>query len=80
MRAEIVKQNGTFEHLALSLVYYARVLEILYLRAAPAAALTPEPVGLRVALALLGLGGLASGVFPAPWVALAIHASAVLAP
>lgn len=67
-------------NVALSLVYYARILEILYLRVSPAAPLAPEPIGLRAALAIVGLGTMATGVFPAPWVALAIQASAIFAP
>lgn len=67
-------------NVALSLVYYASVLEMLYLRASPAAPLASETIALRAALVVLGAGTLASGILPAPWVALAIHASALLAP
>lgn len=64
---------------ALSLFYYARVLEALYLRAAPGPRLAAEAAPLRVALVVLGAGTLASGILPEPWVALASHGAALLA-
>ncbi|MDQ6747279.1 MAG: NADH-quinone oxidoreductase subunit N [Candidatus Dormibacteraeota bacterium] len=63
---------------ALSLVYYVRLIEPLYLRAPQGTVLAAEPTLLRVALLVLAAGTLLSGVFPGPWVALAIRASALL--
>jgi len=67
-------------NVALSLSYYLRVIEPLYFRPLSGASLglTP-PLTLRLALVGLGVGTLLSGVFPQPWVALAQHASVVLA-
>lgn len=65
-------------NIALSLFYYVRVLEPLYLRPAPGTKLKAEPGGLRVALLLLGIGVLVSGIFPQTWVAFATHASSLL--
>ncbi len=68
-------------NVALSLFYYVRVLEPLYLRA-PAGNVNmhfvPEPMTLRISLFVLGVGTLVSGVLPQVWVALAVHASALL--
>lgn len=64
---------------ALSLFYYVRVLEPLYLRAASGARLAPEPGPLRLALVVLGLGTLATGILPQPWVALASRGAEMLA-
>lgn len=76
-------------NVALSLYYYLRVVEALYLRAPAQESHAPEtpspaagaPYGgpLRVALALLLLATLASGVYPEPFVALATYTSRVLA-
>ena len=73
-------------NVAISLVYYARVFEALYLRAADAkASATPvaqHGVGggatLGVALGVLGALALASGLYPQPFVALATYAAQIL--
>jgi NADH-quinone oxidoreductase subunit N len=64
-------------NISLSLYYYVRVLVPLYLRPSAAKCLRPEPVGLRIALLLLGLGTVVSGVLPQVWVALATHSSSL---
>jgi NADH-quinone oxidoreductase subunit N len=66
-------------NVTLSLFYYVRVLEPLYLRPAPEnKPLQAEPGALRLALVLLALGTLLSGIFPQEWVLLASHASSLL--
>lgn len=69
-------------NVAISLYYYVRVLEALYLRPAPARVSAASPSWLavwpRVALALLGLGTLATGVYPQPFVTFATYAARVL--
>lgn len=68
-------------NVALSLFYYVRVLEPLYLRAPTGninVRFVPEPVALRISLFVLGVGTLVSGVLPQVWVALAVHASTLL--
>lgn len=65
-------------NVAVSLFYYARVLEPMYLRSSPDKPLHMEPLGLRFVLLLLGLGTLLSGVFPQVWVLLATHAASLL--
>ena len=65
-------------NVALSLFYYVRVLEPLYLRPSTGKPLNREPASLRVALLLLGIGTLLSGILPQAWVALATHASSLL--
>ncbi len=62
---------------ALSLFPYVRVLEPMYLRPAPDGQLTKEPVLLRIALVVLVVGTVASGVLPQPWLAFA-HRTAEL--
>ena len=64
-------------NVAISLFYYVRVLEPLYLRSAPDRAYAREPVALRLALIVLGVGTVASGVLPQPWIALANRATEV---
>lgn len=66
-------------NIAISLFYYARVLEPLYLRSSNEKPLHREPFALRVALVVLGLGAIASGVLPQIWVTFAAHASSLLA-
>jgi NADH-quinone oxidoreductase subunit N len=66
-------------NVAVSLFYYVRVLEPMYLRSSLDKTLQKEPMGLRLALLLLGLGTLLSGVLPQAWVLLATHASSLLA-
>lgn len=66
-------------NIALSLFYYVRVLEPLYLRrSVDTKPLPPIAFPLRVALLLLGIGTLMSGVFPQVWVAFVTHASSLL--
>lgn len=64
---------------ALSLYPYARMLEPLYLRPATGPRLPAEARPLRVALILLALGTLVTGVLPRFWVALAERASVLFA-
>jgi NADH-quinone oxidoreductase subunit N len=66
-------------NIAISLFYYVRLLEPLYLHPASLERLAAEPAALRLALAVLGVGTLASGVLPQPWVMLAGRAAEVLA-
>jgi|SRR5579884_1071156 len=66
-------------NVAISLFYYVRVLEPMYLRSSTEKPLPGTPVALRVALVLLGVGTLVSGVFPQEWALLATHASSLLA-
>jgi NADH-quinone oxidoreductase subunit N len=66
-------------NVAVSLFYYVRVLEPLYLRPATGKPLQKEAGLLRFALVLLGMGTLMSGVLPQVWVLLATHASSLLA-
>lgn len=65
-------------NVALSLFYYVRVLEPMYLRPSLAKPLAKEPWPLRIALLALATGTLISGVFPQAWVLFAIHASSFL--
>lgn len=66
-------------NVALSLFYYVRVIEPLYLQPAKDdKPLQAEPIMLRLALILLAIGTLLSGVFPQAWVLLASHASSLL--
>jgi NADH-quinone oxidoreductase subunit N len=66
-------------NVAISLFYYLRVLEPMYLRSASSGSLTAEPAFLRMALVILAAGALATGVLPQPWVGLASQASEILA-
>jgi NADH-quinone oxidoreductase subunit N len=65
-------------NIAVSLFYYVRVLEPVYLRPTPDKAMRREPVALLMALVVLGIGTLASGVLPQAWAYLATHASSLL--
>lgn len=65
-------------NVALSLYYYVRLLEPLYLRPGGGARLAPDGVLLRVALVALGAGTVVSGVLPEPWVQVAARASDML--
>ena len=75
-------------NVALSLFYYVRVLEALYLRNVPADETAPQAgwkghpgtrmLALRCALGVLGLGALASGIYPQPFVTFAAYAAHVL--
>jgi NADH-quinone oxidoreductase subunit N len=66
-------------NVAISLFYYVRVLEPMYLRPSPEKALQKEPRALRFVLIVLGIGTLVSGVLPQEWVVLVTHASSLLA-
>jgi len=66
-------------NIAISLFYYVRVLEPMYLRSSAEKPLQKEPGGLRIALIVLGVGTLLSGVLPQGWVLLVTHASSLLA-
>lgn len=65
-------------NVALSLFYYVRVIEPLYLHPSQEPRLPSEPLALRLALVTLGLGTLLTGIFPQAWVALASRAGALL--
>ena len=67
-------------NVALSLFYYVRILESLYLRPMLIAhvAGAAEPPVFRAALIVLGLGSIMSGILPQSWTALATYASALL--
>jgi NADH-quinone oxidoreductase subunit N len=66
-------------NVAISLFYYVRVLEPMYLRSSAEKPLSATPVALRAALVLLGVGTFVSGIFPQEWALLATHASSLLA-
>jgi NADH-quinone oxidoreductase subunit N len=66
-------------NVALSLFYYVRVLEPMYLRPSSEKPLQREPGALRFVLLVLGVGTLVSGVFPQEWVVFVTHASSLLA-
>ncbi|MFL5656956.1 MAG: NADH-quinone oxidoreductase subunit N [Ktedonobacteraceae bacterium] len=66
-------------NVAVSLFYYVRVLEPMYLRSSLEKPLQKEPMALRLVLMVLGLGTLVSGVLPQDWVVFVIHASSLLA-
>ena len=66
-------------NVAISLFYYVRVLEPMYLRPSPEKMLQKEPGALRFVLIVLGIGTLVSGVLPQEWVVLVTHASSLLA-
>jgi NADH-quinone oxidoreductase subunit N len=66
-------------NVAISLFYYVRVLEPMYLRSSTGEPLRPEPAALRLVLLVLGIGTFISGAFPQAWVLLASHASSLLA-
>ena len=66
-------------NVAVSLFYYLRVLEPMYLCSSTEKPLSSGPVALHIALVLLGIGTLVSGIFPQAWVLLATHASSLLA-
>ncbi len=66
-------------NIAVSLYYYARVLEPMYFRPLSGTVLQREPAALRFVLILLGVGTFISGALPQAWVLLATHASSLLA-
>lgn len=66
-------------NVAVSLFYYVRVLEPMYLRSSADKPLRREPGLLRFVLIVLGIGTLLSGALPQEWVALVTHASSLLA-
>lgn len=65
-------------NVAISLFYYVRVLEPMYLRSSAEKALQTEASALRLVLIILGLGTLLSGVLPQVWVVFVTHASSFL--
>lgn len=65
-------------NITVSLFYYVRLLEPMYLRPPVDKDQRKEPGALRLALVLLSLGTLISGIFPQAWVMLATHASSLL--
>jgi NADH-quinone oxidoreductase subunit N len=65
-------------NVAISLFYYVRVLEPMYLRSSTEKTLRPEAPALRLALVILGIGTLLSGVLPQIWVVFVTHASSFL--
>jgi NADH-quinone oxidoreductase subunit N len=65
-------------NVAVSLFYYVRVLEPLYLRPTTDKPLQKEPGALRLVLMVLGVGTLVSGIFPQAWVVFVTHASSLL--
>jgi NADH-quinone oxidoreductase subunit N len=62
---------------ALSLYYYVRVIEPMYLRLSPERLLSKEPAALRFALIALAFGTLMTGILPQFWVELAGSASTI---
>ena len=68
-----------FVNVAISLFYYVRVLEPMYLRSSTGKPLRSEPSALRFVLVVFGIGTFISGAFPQEWVLLASHASSLLA-
>src|SRR5260370_5501823 len=65
-------------NVALSLFYYVRVLEPMYLRSSTGKPLRRESTGLRFALVVLGIRKVVSGVVPPEWRLLFTHASSPL--
>lgn len=65
-------------NVAISLYYYARVLEALYLRDSSGKPLRREAGLMRLALGILALGTLATGLYPQPFVQFATYAAQVL--
>ncbi len=65
-------------NVAISLFYYVRVLEPMYLRSSAEKTLRPEAPALRLVLVILGIGTLLSGVLPQTWVVFVTHASSFL--
>ncbi len=65
---------------ALSLYYYVRLIQPLYLQAGAIRGPFAAPPALRAGLLILGGATLLSGVLPAPWVALAQTAARLLLP
>ncbi|MDQ2809212.1 MAG: NADH-quinone oxidoreductase subunit N [Chloroflexota bacterium] len=65
---------------ALSLYYYVRLIQPLYLQAGADRPHAAGPPALRAGLLILGGATLVSGVFPGPWVALAQSAARLFIP
>ena len=65
-------------NVAISLFYYARVLEALYLRGSTGHVVQTTSPLLRVALGILAVATVATGVFPQPFVSMALHAAQAL--
>ncbi len=66
-------------NIALSLYYYVRVIELLYLRPVPERSFNQEPTALRFALIVLALGSILTGAMPQFWVTWASQAARLLA-
>ncbi len=65
-------------NVAISLFYYARILEALYLKPGTTPFVGTDPPALRLALLVLGLGALVTGIFPQPFILFAQHAATLL--
>ncbi len=65
-------------NVTLSLAYFARVFERLYLRRGSTSRLESEPRLLRLSLGVLAAGSVWVGAFPQPWMALAEHSARLL--
>ena len=65
-------------NITISLFYYVRLFEPMYLRSPMEKTLHKAPGALHLVLIVLGLGTLVSGIFPQAWVVLATHASSLL--
>jgi NADH:ubiquinone oxidoreductase subunit 5 (subunit L)/multisubunit Na+/H+ antiporter MnhA subunit len=65
-------------NITISLFYYVRVLEPMYLRPSNEKPLQPEPIALRFVLIILAIGTLVSGIFPQEWVVFVTHAASLL--
>jgi len=66
-------------NIALSLYYYVRVIEPLYLHSSPEQDLGRETPALRLILVVLALGTLLTGLLPQFWISLANWATVLLA-
>ncbi len=62
---------------AVSLYFYTRVIEPLYLRPGPSEPLPSEPILLRGALILVAMGSTVTGVFPSVWAAAATNSTSI---
>jgi NADH-quinone oxidoreductase subunit N len=62
----------------IALYYYVGVIRAMYLMPAPSAVPVGQPAALQLALGITGLGTLAAGIYPQPFVALVSAASLLL--
>lgn len=62
---------------AVSLYFYLRVIERLYLRSGPSERLASEPILFRCALIVLAVGSTITGVFPSVWAAAATNSTRI---